>query len=165
MRTIANCLIVFIVLLCQKTEAATAPLSSSFVLTSFDIGAKNSDVVIPSIHVTHKKVGFIKKLQYKTLQKGLKYLSNRSKEETKPKTNGLSIVSLVLGLIAVIGLFTGIGLAALIPALAALITGLVTLRKKNNNNKGSRAMSIIGLILGGGLILLFIIFILSYGGQ
>lgn len=163
MRTIVSCLIVFLVLLCQKTAAASAPLSSSFVLTTFDKDSKNSDEVTPSIFAHPKKVGFVKKLQYKILQKRLKYQLNKSEEGTK--TNGLSIVSLVLGLIGVIGLFVGIGIIAFIPALAALITGLIALRKRKNINKGSRAMAIIGLILGGGIILLFAIIILSFGGQ
>jgi hypothetical protein len=156
-------LFVFLVLQCQKTEAASAPLSHSFALPALDTGLNNSHVLTPSFYGPQKKVGFIKKLQYRILQKRLKYLSNKPDEGTRPKTNVLSIVSLVLGLIGVIGLFAGIFLLALIPALAALITGLIALGKRNNNKKGSREMAIMGLIIGGGVILLFFLFIISSG--
>jgi predicted acyltransferase len=47
----------------------------------------------------------------------------------------------------VIVLLAGLGLIAALPAVAAIITGLIALSKRRNNSRGSRALAIIGLIL------------------
>jgi hypothetical protein len=60
MRTLKNCLAIFLVLQCQKTEAASSPLSRSFALSTLDTGLNNSHKLTPSFHITNQKVGFIK---------------------------------------------------------------------------------------------------------
>ncbi len=161
MRMIVNYLIIFLVLLGQKTEAATTPLLPSFVQPPIDTSFYKSNILPPSSYVPHKKVGFIKKLQYKILQKKLKYLSNKFDEGTQSKTNVLSIISLALGLITVIGVVASVGVITLIAAPLAVITGIIALNNKSNS-KGSKAMARIGLILGSLLILLLIIALIAY---
>jgi uncharacterized membrane protein len=62
----------------------------------------------------------------------------------------------------VIGTIAGVGSLAIIAALIALIAGIIALGKRYNNTKSSRAMAIIGVILGGAFFLLLIIALLAW---
>jgi Flp pilus assembly protein TadB len=119
----------------------------------------NLSVIFPN-----KKVGLLKKLQLKVLQNRLKHLSKKADEGTQSKLNVLSIISLALGMIGVIVFFSFYSPIAFIASLAALITGIIALGKRRNNSKGSRAMAIIGTILGGGLILFVLVALIAWSG-
>jgi hypothetical protein len=161
MRPIVNCLFVLLLLLSQKTEAATIPLSVTYGQATLDTGLKNPQLLTPSSYVPYKKAGFIKKLQYKILQKRLKYLSNKYGEGTPSKTNVLSIISLIAGLLMLISILANAGILALIAGFTALITGIIALGKKYNNSKSSRAMAIIGVVLGGGFFILLLVLLIA----
>jgi hypothetical protein len=162
MRILIICLIVLSLLQCKESRAATVPYHYSLHYKTFDSNVRKGLFDL-SILSPNKRVGFLRKLQYKVLQKRLKHLTYKADEGTPRKTNALSIISLVLGILGVIGIFAGISPLFILASLAAAITGIIALGKRYNNNKGSKAMAIIGLILGGGLFLLFTIFILSWG--
>jgi hypothetical protein len=155
MKKIINCMVVVLMLLCQKTEAASAPLSSSFISPLSDSVRKNTHVWDVTMHTYTKTAGFLRKFQYKLALKSFKRLSKSLDEGTKTKKNVLSTISLVLGIIgAVVVFIPGIAGIAFILGAAALITGIIALGKRYNNSKASRAKAITGLVLGG-LLLLF----------
>ncbi|HZH63984.1 MAG TPA: hypothetical protein VEY10_03765 [Flavisolibacter sp.] len=160
MRTIVNCLIVLLMLLFQKTEAATPPLSHGYVLPTIDTNLSNSPILTTIFDVPPKKPGFLKKLQYKILQKKIKFLLGKRDKGTPSKSNVASIICLALGLTAVLGILVfasvGLGIGA---GVAALITGGIALSNKNNTGS-SRAMAVIGMILGGGVLFLLLLLLL-----
>jgi hypothetical protein len=158
MKKIINCIVIVLMLLCQKTEAASAPLSSSFILPQSDPVMKNTHVWDVTMYGYPKKAGFLRQLRYKLALKSVKCLSKSLDEGTKTKKNVLSTISLVLGIIgAVVVFIPGIAGIAFILGPAALTTGIIAVGKRYNNSKADRAKAIIGLVLGGLLVLLGII--------
>ena len=155
MRPIVNYMVALLVLVCLKTEAASAPLLYSPIFPSSNSGKGNIHVFTPSAPTSYKKVGFLRKLQYKLALKSITRLSKGLDEGTQPKKNRLSTISLVLGIIGAVALFIpGIAGIALIAGPAALITGIIALGKRYNNSKASRTKAIIGVVLGGILVAL-----------
>lgn len=145
-------------LLCQKSEAVSAPLSycPSFPLS--DSGLKNNIALPQFTHRPYNKAGLLRKLQYKLALKRLKQLSNSFDDDIPHKRNVLSTISLILGILGLVVLFIpAIAGIAFIVAPAAFITGIIALGKRYNNSKASRAKAIIGLVLGALLILLGIL--------
>jgi hypothetical protein len=161
------CLITLSLLLCYKSEAASIPLKYSSHYPLADSAVKKNFILDPSVFTPYKKGGFIKKLQYRLLQKKLAHLSRHVDEGTAPKKNLLSTIALLLGIIASVSLFiSAIAGIALIAAPAALVTGIIALGKRYNNSKASRTKAIIAIVLGSVIIflaLLAIILIASSG--
>jgi hypothetical protein len=85
MRTIVSYLIVLLLFICQKVEAATTPLSLTYIAPTLDTSSNDLQILLSPVYAPHKKAGFIKKLQYKILQKRLKYLSKNMRRELRPK--------------------------------------------------------------------------------
>jgi hypothetical protein len=167
MRTILTCLSCIAFLLCQKSEAATAPVpyASPFPFSDSAVANKPLKTVV---FMPHKKMGLIRKLQLKLLQNRLKYFSRHADDGTTPKKNLLSTISLILGILGIVLALipAGIGAIALIAAPAALVTGIIALGKRYNNNKASRTKAILGIVFGSVLIFFIIIavIIIASGG-
>ena len=165
MKVLANCMILLMIL-CQKTEAASAPLSHPSSLS--DTAKQKSFLLHPSIvHAPYKKAGFIRKLQYRLALKSLKHFSVRINDDAPSKKNPLSTISLILGVVGAVALFIPsiAGAAVLIAGPAALITGILAHGKRHNNTKASRTKATIGLILGAVLIFLLVIAVILIAGS
>lgn len=105
--------------------------------------------------LTGNKITFKEKIFLKILK--LKLKKNFSDHNIQKKNN-FGTLSILFGIIAVVGL-TGVsvpvlGIISLFSAIAALIFGIKGLRRNKGDTK-----SLIGLILGGAYLLLAIIFI------
>lgn len=102
-----------------------------------------------------KKMTFKEKILLKILNLKLRKIRQDDKMHKK---NNFGALSLLFGMIAVVGLFVAyipvLGFISLFGAIAAVILGIKGLRR---NKKDTR--SLIGLILGGTYLLLAIIFI------
>lgn len=72
-----------------------------------------------------------------------------------PRTNGLAVASLVLGIVGVLLCFF------VLPSLLAVVFGLIGINQtKNNPAQGGRGMAIAGLVLGGvGLAIMLLLVI------
>jgi hypothetical protein len=163
MKTILHCLLVLSLLQLKEAEAATAPELPATFSIILDSRSKNPNAERTSWPAPHKKMGFIRRMEYKFLEKRFKKYAAHQKTEAAPKNNALSTISLILGIIAAVTLFIPTaGVVALIAAPAALITGIIALSKNYNNNKSSRAQAIIGVTLGSIIIALFFVAIIVF---
>jgi hypothetical protein len=153
------CLAITTLLLCQKSEAATAPVPSASSHTVSDSGAKQMPLWKLVVSTPYKKMGFVRKLQVKLLQSRLKHFSTHAGDDTTPRKNHLSTISLILGLVALVAAFipTAVGAISIIAAPAALVIGIIALGKRYRNDRASRSKAIIGIVLGSVLIFLMII--------
>lgn len=162
MKLVIGCLLIFLVLRSFNTEAVSIPLTYDVVQSTQDTGFRKTAFARPYVDVA-KGEPLIKGLKYRILQRHWKALANKPDEGGKRRSSLLSVVSLVLGLLAVIGLLAGLGIgAALLLALGAIVTGIIALGKRKGSRRGARGLAIVGLILGGGLIILFIAFIAAF---
>jgi hypothetical protein len=74
----------------------------------------------------------------------------------------LGIVSLILGISSLISVCCSLGIVL---NLGAIITGVIALilNKKDPQAYGGRGMAIAGIVIGGLLLLFYILFIIIYG--
>jgi hypothetical protein len=167
MRTLLMCLASIAFLLCHKSEAASAPVRDSVSHAILDSHVATKPLLKNLLFTPHKKVGLIKRVQLKLLQKSLTHFSRHAADGTKTKKNTLSTISLIFGILGLIALLIpAIGGIAIVAAPIALVTGIVALGKHYNNDKASRTKAIIGIVLGGVLIffiMIALIVILSGG--
>ena len=105
-----------------------------------------------------KKMSLVEKVKtIRQLNKLSKYVSKKSATSSgsaNPKSNAddtLAIVSLVLGLVGIVALLVG-GWVGIVLGLAAMITGIISLRSTSK-----RILAVIGIVLGAALLLLGII--------
>lgn len=158
MLTVLRCLAVLLLFLSTELKAASVPPDNIPSPVLNDSNSKNNFFKTPSVYKSHKKGSFLQKLEYKILQKRLKYLVAHPKDKTASGNNVLSTVALVLGILALGLLFIpGVAVGSLIAAPAALITGIIALGKGYDNTKGSRAKAIIGIVLGSIIVAIFLL--------
>lgn len=102
-----------------------------------------------------KKVTLIEKVKaIQQVKKLSKQVSKKSTISTAPKSNAddtLALVSLILGLLGIVLLFFG-GWVAILAGLAAMITGIISLKSTTK-----RILAVIGIVLGAAVLLLGII--------
>ena len=105
-----------------------------------------------------KKLTLVEKVKtIRQLNKLSKYVSKKSAASTgstSPKSKAddtLAVVSLILGLLGIVVLLFG-GWPGIIVGLAAMITGIISLRSTSK-----RILAVIGIVLGAALLLLGII--------
>jgi uncharacterized membrane protein HdeD (DUF308 family) len=85
----------------------------------------------------------------------------RNRPEREKESSPLAIISLILGIISLFSLFTGF--ISIIFAVAAIITGSMSLRKMRTDKYQGRGMAITGIVLGVITIILFVVFVLIIG--
>lgn len=158
MRTLLMCLACIAFLFCQKSEAASAPVQNFVSHAILDSHVATKPLLKNLVFTPYKKVGLIKRVQLKLIQKSLKHFSRHSADGTTPKKNTLSTISLIFGILGLIAvLIPPIAGIAIVAAPVALVTGIVALGKHYNNDKASRTKAIIGISLGSVLLLFIII--------
>lgn len=81
-------------------------------------------------------------------------------EQNKSRTNSLSIISFIIGIVGFI--FSFVPYLGLIPGIAALVCGIMALNQISNNHlsKG-KAYAIMGLISGSIAIMMGLVWILA----
>jgi hypothetical protein len=96
---------------------------------------------------TGRKMGRLRKLQLKILQKKLRKQVLSDKKPTTRSTKVLSVISMITGALGLIALLSGLGFFLFLFTIASIITGIIAL--SNNDSKKHRTMAILGLVLGG----------------
>ena len=163
MRPVLKCLVMIAVLFGYNSQAATAPATHFSMHRFTDSGFMQSAVALKPA----KKPGVIRKWQAKWLQNRLQHFMKRAHAGVEPQKNRLAKTSLILGIIAIVTSFIPcVGLIAILSGPAALVTGIIALSKRYNNDKASRTKATIGIVLGSIVIFFTIvaIIIIASGG-
>ncbi|MEJ7675319.1 MAG: hypothetical protein WKF59_22085 [Chitinophagaceae bacterium] len=106
--------------------------------------------------ITGKRMTFKQKISFSILKAKLK--KQLPDEKVEGKKSNLGLLSLIFGGSAfVLAIIPYIGLVSIPLALAAIVLGILGLRRKTGDTK-----SIIGLVLGGTFLLLFIVLLATF---
>ncbi|MGI8582371.1 MAG: hypothetical protein ACR2KX_09245 [Chitinophagaceae bacterium] len=106
--------------------------------------------------LTGKKMTFKQKLAFAILK--LKLKKQLPDDKTAAHKTDIGLLSLIFGGSAfVLALIPYVGLVSILLALAAIVLGIIGLGRKKGDTK-----SIIGLVLGGAFLLLFIVLLATF---
>ena len=109
-----------------------------------------------------KKLHWYQKLELKIIQKKLRKAAINDEHPVSKSAKVLSVISLIAGALAWIVLLVGFGWGVFIFTLASIITGIIAVSTNKNKGNKYRTMAIIGIVLGGVMVALAVIFILLW---
>ena len=109
-----------------------------------------------------KKLHWYQKLELKIIQKKLRKAAINDEHPVSKSAKVLSVISLIAGALAWIVLLVGFGWGVFIFTLASIITGIIAVSTNKNKGNKYRTMAIIGIVLGGVMVALAVIFILFW---